>query len=98
MNGKRCLICALFVWLSGFAGLEQARDAQAAPNSLLPELPVHLYMPKGQKPVLTFSTPCMELAKFDKGEGPLAAMRDLMAVAVVQTSQLLPIDLQPVCK
>ncbi|HRH81717.1 MAG TPA: hypothetical protein PLW81_11790 [Thiobacillaceae bacterium] len=55
-------------------------------------------MPKGQKPVLTFSTPCMELAKFDKGEGPLAAMRDLMAVAVVQTSQLLPIDLQPVCK
>lgn len=98
MNGKRCLICALFVWLSGFVGLSHARDAQAAQHSLLPELPVHLYTPEGQKPVLTFSTPCMELAKFDRGEGPLASMRELMAMAVVQTSQLLPIDLQPVCK
>lgn len=98
MDGKKCLICAVFLWMLGFVGISQAREAQANAGGVFPELPVHLYTPAGQKPILAFSTPCMELAKLDHGVGPLASMRELMAAAVVQTSQVLPIDLQPVCR
>lgn len=97
-NGKRCLICVVFTWLLGFLGATQAADSHARADDLLGNLPVRLYTPTGQKPILLFSTPCMELAKLDHGIGPLAGMRDLMARAVLQTSSLLPIDLQPVCK
>lgn len=97
-DGKRCLICVLFVWLLGFLGVSQAGDSHAKADDPLAGLPVRLYTPAGQKPLLLFSTPCMELAKLDHGIGPLAGMRDLMAMAVLETSRILPIDLQPVCK
>lgn len=98
-NRKRCLICVVFVWLLGFLGLSQAGDSHAkADDALASLLPVRLYMPAGEKPKVLFSTPCMELAKIDHGIGPLAGMRDLMAMAVIESSKLLPIDLQPVCR
>lgn len=97
-KGKRCLICVALLWLLGFLGVSQAAESHAKSDDLLGMLPVRLYTPAGQKPTLLFSTPCMELAKLDHGIGPLAAMRDLMAMAVLETNRVLPIDLQPVCK
>lgn len=98
VNRKQCLVCVAFVWLIGFLGVSQAGEGHAMANDPLGALPVRLYTPAGQKPQLMFSTPCMELAKIDHGIGPLASMRDLMAMAVLESSKLLPIDLQPVCR
>jgi hypothetical protein len=44
-----------------------------------------------------FTTPCQLLAHFDHGNGPLAAVRDTLAGAVIPTGKVLPVNIEPVC-
>jgi hypothetical protein len=98
MNTKRCLICALILWLGGFFTLAQAREQKAPPTPQAGNfLPIRLYTLPGQRPTLLFTTPCLLLAHFDHGNGPLAAVRDTLARAVIATNKVLPVNIEPVC-
>ena len=97
MNARRCLICVFIVWLSGFAGAANAREAGAPAVQRLKAGPVQVHMQAGEKPIVLFSTPCMLIARLDRGFPPTTAFREMMVNAVLATNIVRPFELQPVC-
>jgi hypothetical protein len=97
MNTKRCLVCTLMFWLFGWFGAAHAREPNKDEFREIDSGPVKLYLQKGQRPVVLFTTPCLELARIDHGLSPFALFREVMAHAVLEVNKVLPLDVQPVC-
>jgi hypothetical protein len=97
MNSRRCLICVLMVWLSGFAGAANAREVNAPAVQRLKAGPVQLHIQAGEKPIVMFSSPCMLIAQIDRGFPPTTVFREMMVNVVLATNFVRPFELQPVC-
>jgi hypothetical protein len=65
----------------------------------LSPLPVDIYVMKGQKPTIAFTTPCIEIEKLTHGFPPIMAFENFMFTWIgnVNDSDLLPVRLEPVC-
>jgi hypothetical protein len=59
--------------------------------------PVRVFRRTGDKPLVLFSTPCLQLSRLDRGVGPFATVRDLAARTVLESNKVLPVEIQPVC-
>jgi hypothetical protein len=111
MNKKQnCLAGAVLICLSGLFGQAHAKDAQtmtrpakapAFPGSKisLSPLPVDIFLLKDQKPIVAFTTPCIQIERMTNGFPPILAFENFMFTVIgnVNESELLPIRLEPVC-
>jgi hypothetical protein len=76
----------------------QVKSFPGTKYSLSP-LPVDIYMMKGQKPTVAFTTPCIQIEKLTHGFPPIVAFETFMFTWIgnVNDSELLPVRLEPVC-
>ena len=65
----------------------------------LSPLPVDIYLMKGQKPTVAFTTPCIQIEKLTHGFPPIMAFENFMFTWIgnVNDSEILPVRLEPVC-
>lgn len=102
MNTKQnFLSCAILAGLSGLFGQANAEGVQTFPGSKvsLSPLPVEIYSQTGQKPIVAFSTPCIQIERMTNGFPPILAFEKFMfeVIGNVNQTEVLPIKLEPVC-
>ena len=62
-------------------------------------LPLDIYLQPNMKPVLAFTTPCIQIERATNGFPPIKAFEGFMfeMVGRVNDSELLPVKIEPVC-
>jgi hypothetical protein len=93
--------CALLTCLLGLPALASADQIQGMKRNKfsLSPLPVDIYLRKGEKPTVAFTTPCIMIEKASHGFPPFMAFESFMfeVIGNVNESNLLPARLEPVC-
>lgn len=99
-----CLLVCAFA-LPALAGeaepVKGDLQIQAAPVRKISfsPLPLDIYLQPNMKPVLAFTTPCIQIERATNGFPPIKAFEGFMfeMIGRVNDSEILPVKIEPVC-